>query len=59
MVISEGLRRLILQRASADDLRDAARAEGMGTLRANGLEKIRAGVTSAAEVLRVVGTTRT
>ena len=55
MVISEGLRKMILNRANADELRDAARLEGMTTLREDGLEKIRRGVTSVSEVLRVVG----
>jgi type IV pilus assembly protein PilB len=55
MVVSDALRRLILEKASADDLRECARSEGMRTLREDGLEKIRGGVTSVAEVLRVVG----
>jgi type IV pilus assembly protein PilB len=55
MVVSETLRRLILDKRSADDLREAARREGMRTLREDGLEKIRRGVTSVSEVLRVVG----
>jgi type IV pilus assembly protein PilB len=58
MPISDGLRRLILEKASADDMREFARLEGMRTLRENGLEKIRAGVTSVPEVLRVVGASR-
>jgi type IV pilus assembly protein PilB len=55
MVVSEALRRLILENGSADAIREAARAEGMKTLREDGLERIREGVTSVAEVLRVVG----
>ena len=58
MVVSEALGRMILQRASADDLRQTARLEGMRTLREDGLEKVRAGVTSVPEVLRVVGATK-
>jgi type IV pilus assembly protein PilB len=46
----------VLARASADELRAVAREEGMTTLREDGLEKVREGVTSAAEVLRVLGT---
>jgi type IV pilus assembly protein PilB len=57
MPMSDGLRRLILEKRAAEQLRDAARAEGMRTLREDGLEKIRHGVTSVAEVLRVVGLT--
>jgi type IV pilus assembly protein PilB len=55
MVISDGLRRMILDKASADDLRELARLEGMRTLREDGLERIRQGVTSVSEVLRVLG----
>jgi type IV pilus assembly protein PilB len=55
MLISESVRRMILEKRSADDLREAARREGMRTLREDGLEKIRRGVTSVPEVLRVVG----
>ena len=57
MPMSDELRRLILEKRNADELRDAARAEGMHTLREDGLEKIRRGITSVAEVLRVVGVT--
>jgi type IV pilus assembly protein PilB len=55
MMIGDELRRLILAKASADDLRSCARREGMLTLREDGLEKIRRGVTSVSEVLRVLG----
>jgi type IV pilus assembly protein PilB len=55
MTMTDGLRRLILDRAGHDDLRSRAREEGMRTLREDGLEKVRAGITSVSEVLRVVG----
>jgi type IV pilus assembly protein PilB len=55
MPMSDELRRLILEKRPADELRAAAQAEGMRTLREDGLEKIRTGITSVAEVLRVVG----
>jgi type IV pilus assembly protein PilB len=55
MVITEGLRKLILESASADDLRAAARMAGMRSLREAGLDHVRAGITSVAEVLRVTG----
>jgi type IV pilus assembly protein PilB len=55
MTITDEKRRLILEKASADDLRECARREGMRTLREDGLEKVRRGVTSVAEVLRVLG----
>jgi type IV pilus assembly protein PilB len=55
MTMTDALRRLVLDRASHDDLRAKAREEGMRTLREDGLEKIRHGITSVSEVLRVVG----
>ncbi|HYP48619.1 MAG TPA: ATPase, T2SS/T4P/T4SS family [Thermoleophilaceae bacterium] len=58
MPVTDELRRLMLAKASGDELRAQARSEGMRTLRESGLEKIRQGVSSMAEVLRVVGTTQ-
>jgi type IV pilus assembly protein PilB len=55
MPIDDGLRRLILGKGSADEMRDYAREHGMSTMREDGLEKIKDGVTSVAEVLRVAG----
>jgi type IV pilus assembly protein PilB len=55
MVMTDELRRPILARASQDELREAARAGGMRTLHEAGLEKVRQGITSVAEVLRVLG----
>jgi type IV pilus assembly protein PilB len=55
MPVTDGLRRLVLGKGSAEDMRDFARKEGMRTLREDGLEKIQQGVTSVAEVLRVAG----
>jgi type IV pilus assembly protein PilB len=56
MLITDEQRRLILDKASADELRACARREGMRTLREDGLEKVKRGVTSLGEVLRVLGT---
>jgi type IV pilus assembly protein PilB len=55
MTMTDTLRRLILDRASHHDLRAEARRLGMTTLREDGLEKVRQGITSIPEVLRVVG----
>jgi type IV pilus assembly protein PilB len=55
MVMSDALRRPILDGASHDELRVAARAGGMRTLHEAGLEKVREGITSIPEVLRVLG----
>jgi type IV pilus assembly protein PilB len=55
MLISDAMRRLLLEKASAERLRECAIAEGMLTLRQDGLEKVKRGQTSVAEVLRVLG----
>jgi len=53
MVIRENVKELILQGASTSELRELARKNGMKTLREAGLQKIRDGVTTIEEVLRV------
>jgi type IV pilus assembly protein PilB len=55
MVVTDEQRRLILEKAGADTLRECARREGMRTLHEDGLDKVREGVTSLSEVLRVLG----
>jgi len=47
------IRPLILKRSSADMLKDAAVQQGMRTLREDGWHKVRTGVTTVAEVVRV------
>ncbi len=56
MVMSEELRSLTLQRASADQLGAAAVRGGMRRLREDGLDKVKHGLTSVAEIARVTGT---
>jgi len=51
---TNAIRKLINDRASEADLRVAARQAGMVPLREDALAKIRAGITSPDEVLRVV-----
>jgi type IV pilus assembly protein PilB len=55
MPMTDEVRRLVLEGARHDELLVAARAEGMRTLHQAGLEKVAEGVTSVAEVLRVLG----
>jgi len=55
MTLSDEIRALILAKAPSDEIAAAAVAGGMRPLREDGLEKVRAGITSIAEVLRVVG----
>jgi type II secretory ATPase GspE/PulE/Tfp pilus assembly ATPase PilB-like protein len=53
MTISETVRRLIMDRATDSQIRDAAVKNGMLTLRRDGLRHVLNGVTSIEEVLRV------
>jgi type IV pilus assembly protein PilB len=52
MEMTEALRERVLTGGTALDVRRQALAEGMITLRASGLEKVRQGITSLEEVLR-------
>jgi len=52
MAMSSELRRLIMQGVSADDLRAQGLAEGMLTLRMDGLKKVSQGVTTLEEVVK-------
>jgi type IV pilus assembly protein PilB len=53
MTISEEIREMTIDRASADTMRQKAVEQGMRVLRDDGLEKVRLGVTSIQEVSRV------
>ena len=55
MVLTDELRSLIVQRAPAEEIAAVATRDGMRRLREDGLEKVRLGRTSIAEVARVVG----
>ncbi len=54
MKISDRLRRMISQKASEDAIREVAHSTGMLTLGDDALAKVKAGVTTAEELLRVV-----
>jgi type IV pilus assembly protein PilB len=54
MVMTEELERLAVGRACAADIGLAARRHGMQALREDGMGKVREGVTSIEEILRVV-----
>jgi type IV pilus assembly protein PilB len=54
MRVTDKTRRLIAQRAGEDMVRDAAIASGMVTLGEDALSKVKAGLTSAEELFRVV-----
>ncbi len=53
MAISDEIRDLTVERASSDEIRKIAVAQGMRPLRADGFEKVKNGITSIAEVARV------
>jgi type IV pilus assembly protein PilB len=52
MEVSDAIRERVMVGATAIDIKRQALAEGMLTLRASGLEKVRQGTTSLEEVLR-------
>jgi type IV pilus assembly protein PilB len=54
MPVSEDIERMVVERASSDEIKRSAAGDGMIQLREDGLEKVRTGVTSVQEVLRVV-----
>jgi type IV pilus assembly protein PilB len=54
MQMNEEIERLTVERSSADAIRAVAVQQGMMTLREDGLEKARMGITSLDEVARVV-----
>jgi general secretion pathway protein E len=53
MELNEEIRALIMQNADASKITDAARRNGMLSLREDGWNKVGAGTTTAEEVLRV------
>ena len=52
MMINDDIRDMIMQNASTDELRNAARANGMVTLRDAGMDAVFEGTTTAEEVIR-------
>jgi type IV pilus assembly protein PilB len=55
MSMSEEIRTLTLERAASEQIAVVATREGMRRLREDGLDKVKAGLTSIAEVARVTG----
>jgi type IV pilus assembly protein PilB len=55
MPVSPEIRKLVIERASADQIGALAVEQGMRRLRQDGLAKVRDGQTSLAEVARVTG----
>jgi general secretion pathway protein E len=55
MPVGEEIRHLIHTNAGAQDIKKTARQEGMHTLRESAISKMKAGITTVEEVLRVTG----
>ena len=53
IVLDDEIRRLIVARASSNEIKTEALRHGMHTLRMDGWDKVLAGITTIAEVLRV------
>ena len=54
MIVSEAIRRLTVERKSADEISRVAVAEGMKSLREDGIDKVLLGMTSMEEIARVI-----
>jgi type IV pilus assembly protein PilB len=52
LIMNDELRDLVMRNASTEDLREAARRNGMVTLRESGMEGVFSGTTTAEEVIR-------
>jgi len=52
MAMNAGIRKLIMQKATTDELRDAAIEDGMLTLRMDGLKKLENGLTTLDEIMK-------
>jgi type IV pilus assembly protein PilB len=54
LMMSEEISRLCVENATAEEIKSVAVQQGMLTLRQDGLEKVRSGLTSIEEVVRVI-----
>ena len=52
--VTENMQKLIINKASTNEIRQLAIEEGMCTLRMDGLDKVKQGITSIEELLRVI-----
>ena len=53
LIVEERIRSMILERADSEGIKTLAASQGMRTILAAGAEKVRAGISSVEEVLRV------
>lgn len=54
MLMSERIRQLAVERASSEEIKRVAKAEGMKTLFEDGVGKVELGLTSLEEIMRVI-----
>jgi type IV pilus assembly protein PilB len=54
LMMTEEISRLCVENATSEEIKQTAVEQGMLTLRQDGLEKVRAGLTSVEEVVRVI-----
>jgi len=54
LLVSEEIQRMAVERRPSDEIAKVAQEQGMRTLREDGMEKVRLGMTTLEEVLRVV-----
>jgi type IV pilus assembly protein PilB len=54
MTVTEDIQRMAVEHRPSDEIRAVAMQQGMITLRQDGMEKVRLGITTLEEVLRVV-----
>jgi type IV pilus assembly protein PilB len=54
LLVSEEIQRMAVERRPSDEIKNVAVEQGMLTLRQDGMEKVRLGLTTLEEVLRVV-----
>ena len=54
MLVTEAIERLTVERKSADEINRVAQAEGMRSLREDGIDKVLQGRTSVEEIARVI-----
>lgn len=54
LIMSEPIRKLLRSHAGANDIKELAVAEGMITMRRDGMQKVKDGITTVSEVMRSV-----
>ena len=54
MQISGAIERLTVERTTTDEIKKLAISEGMKTMIEDGFEKVRQGITSIEEIMRVI-----